>query len=788
MFAAAVGLTVLPVRSMKANQELLAETDRAVEKVEEHRADEAAPPLIPVEKAYPLYQVEQKLLAYEQDSTPIKLQWGMYQGDALYPPTELGFGRIMREELVVPMMDERKDMLRRFASRYANPEDEPPSDESNEAFDALRMYLLLAGPIQDYRTNLSEERLPTEQEGENKWLAEQLELQWARGLMVADEGERDKMTAITTAWVRILRANPELELELDEPLIKDVREVLKRSDRTEAWLAEIIATAPTVEGVRDVGLRDIVTTTIYKNDNTNVRAAFTRPGWEKYARDYLSKPLGAFVGREWVLGLTDQEAREREMEDRLRLRSRYFAQYIQEWDRFIAKIYIDAPSDLVGSLTMFQDLTRGPEPPLLALMTRTAWHTNLKELKPPSDDPGVFPPKTIPPEIMKRLQGGDLAPGADKNYYETNDVARHFQNFIGFGVAGEVEIKEGEPPPPQASLQVDKYQEQLQAVRDALQARIDDPAEQPTLVKKMKTAVVAVRGQVGEQHEQWRQRFDRLLLPPFDALRTVVEGGEREGIGGSWCSTVYQPWQEQVASKYPFNPKGYDIPLSEFSNWFKPDAGPVWTYYTATLASRIEKNGNVFKFAERGKDTTLSYNPQLPDFLTDVGDLGYVVFPPGSDKPKFEFEVQIDGTPGVSEITLAVDGKKVTYRNGPQNWESLVWPGEGDPGAKLTAKGLGRNGDVTKSGEWGFWRLLGEANVTGSAGQTVYSIKWDLTDQGIGVITIRLKPKRGETPLFGVPSRGSKKYLGLFSGLKVPRFVVNGYSCSEAAAPAAGGE
>jgi type VI secretion system protein ImpL len=168
----------------------------------------------------------------------------------------------------------------------------------------------------------------------------------------------------------------------------------------------------------------------------------------------------------------------------------------------------------------------------------------------------------------------------------------------------------------------------------------------------------------------------------------------------------------------------------------------------------------------------------LPSFLTQFADIGTVMFPPGADKPKFEFEVQIDGTPGVSEITLTVDGQKVTYRNGPQSWSPMVWPGaEGDPGASIKAKGLGKNGDVVRKGDWGLWRLLAEATVTGTAGQQVYSIKWDLTDQQVGVITIRLRPKRAEAPLFGVPSRGVRKYLELFSSLRVPKSIVTGHVC-----------
>jgi type VI secretion system protein ImpL len=279
------------------------------------------------------------------------------------------------------------------------------------------------------------------------------------------------------------------------------------------------------------------------------------------------------------------------------------------------------------------------------------------------------------------------------------------------------------------------------------------------------------------------------LRPPFDAVIGVVAGGQAAGLGSSWCAAVYIPFDEQVADKYPFNPKGYDVPIGEFAKWFAPDQGPIWEFYKVSLAARIQKSGNVFSIIDAGAGPNVSYNSQLPGFLNDAADIGLVMFPPGSAAPKFEFEIQIDGTPGVSEITLEVDGQSVSYRNGPQSWKPMTWPGaEGAPGASIKAKGLGKNGDVVRKGDWGFWRLLQEATVSGAAGQQVYSIKWDLSNQQLGIITVRLRPKRAETPLFGVPSRGTAKYLGLFSALTVPKSILSGYSCTvaDAAAPPAG--
>jgi len=771
IFAVALGLTVLPIRSMRANQAMLASVNHAVDEVEKDHEDDTG--IAQVDRLWPLYQTQAELYGYEHDSRPFKLRWGMYQAGEVQKPTRALFGRTVREELVVPLMREQALELSNFASRYPGEDDEPPVDESSKALQALRTYLLLANDYQHYRPDLSEEALTRGDQRENKWLANQLAFAWAGAALVATEGGTfDRMQTITATYVTILRESPELQIPYDEAMVEEVRKVLRRADRTEAWLAELIAGASEVDGVRDLTLTSMkLGTNVYKNDGIRIRAAFTRHGWEKFTRAELAKTPGELAGAEWVLGLSVREAMERQTADRLRLRSRYFDQYIKEWDVFIAKIYVDSAENLVGSLTMFQDLARGGTP-LRALLSQVNWHTTLVEAPLKDGEVAWYLPK----DGERSSASSD---GETKIDYTLRDVKLHFEPFVGFGVDVETAADPADGPPPVAgALQIDAYQEQLTAVRDALQAAVDDRSELDPLAKKLRSATQAVQGQVSEQQEPWRTRFDRILRPPFDAVRGVVEGGQAAGLGGSWCSSVFTPFAEQVANKYPFNPKGYDIPLGEFAAWFAPDKGPVWEFYTASLASRIQRNGNSFSIADGGKAVTTAYNSQLPGFLTHFADLGTVMFPPGSDQPKFEFEIQIDGTPGVSETTLTVDGQKVTYRNGPQAWKPMVWPGgEGEPGASIRAKGLGKNGDVMRKGDWGFWRLLSEATVAGTAGQQVYSIKWDLTDQQVGIITIRLRPKRAETPLFGVPSRGSRKYLALFNTLKIPRSIISGHSC-----------
>ena len=782
IMAFAIGLCVLPVRSMKANTEVLNQVDGAVDELE--RPDEEGAAIATVDHIWPLYEAQNKLHEFENDSTPIKLRWGMYQGDELMEPTRLLYGRTVREQLVVPMMDAKLVDLRNFAARYPDDTDEPPIDEATTAFAALRAYLLLAGDFRDYRGDLPTEKLEAGRSREDVWLSEQLTKWWAEAMLIDAESESyDRMTRATRTYVTVLREKPSLELELDEEMVEAVRKVLRRSDRTEAWLAELIQNAGEVDGVKDLTLASLkIGTKFYQNDGIRVRGAFTRQGWENHCRDELAKNQGDFAGSEWVLGLTSREARERQLADRMRLRSRYFDQYIKEWDHFIAKIYVDAPTDMVGSLKMFQELARGGTA-LRVLLKKVHYHTKLEDPKSEAEAVPWYDPETLSKEVKDQIRQ-QTAPG-DNPFLANKDVKDYFVPFVSFAV--DVSSDSDDPDAePAGALQIDVYAEQLTVVRDAIQAAIDNTDELPALGKKLRTATQAVKGQISEQRDPWRNRFDRILRPPFDAARGVADKKEGGGLGASWCDTVYIPFDQQVASKYPFNPNGYDLPIAELAAWFGPDQGPIWEYYAASLGSRVEQNGGKYSVRATGKSDTLTVNSQIPPFLTDVADIGSILFPPGSTDPKFDFEVQIDGTTGISEITFTVDGQKAVYRNGPQQWITMSWPGsEGDPGASIRAKGLGKNGEVTRKGDWGLWHLLGEATVSGSAGQRVYSIKWDLTDQNVGIVTVRLRPKRSQTPLFGVPSRGTKKYLGVFTSLKVPKSVFSGYSC--AAAPEGGG-
>lgn len=777
--ALAVGLCVFPVRSMWANQLLIDELGAVTADLEQP-SPEADTLIVRVERVYPIYRAQLELHGYELEGPPLHLRWGMYQGAELMPPVRALFARTVRAELVVPLFEAKQRELDAFVARY--PEDEePPLEEASVAFETLRAYLLLAGEFGDYRTvaELSEELFEAGRVREDAWLAKMLARWWGEALLVEYASERQqRIEAMSTSYVEILREQPSLELDYDSQRVEAVREVLGRSDRTEATLAQLIESAAEVEGVTDLRLKSLgLGTKVYKNDGVRVRGAFTRQGWERYCRAELGENRGEFAGYEWVLGMSAREASRSRIVQRVRLRSRYFDQYIKEWDRFLARVYVDTAEDLPGALVMFEELARG-ETALRVLIGAVDYHTTLEDVPDADGQAPWYDPSMLSPEVRRRMLSRPRS--GVSTLVERRDVQAYFEPFLAFGVdpSAAVVAENGEGPPP-AILPIDSYAEQLKTVRDGLQSVLDDSSKVEAFAEELDVATRVVKAQVAEQREPWRNRFDRILRPPFDAARLVGQQRLEGGINASWCSAVYQPFEQKVADKYPFVPDGRDLPLSELGAWFGPEGSPIWEFHDHRLGGWVQRDGSEFTLVDRGEATRISINAQLPTFLTEVADIGEVLFPPDAEAPLFEFEVQIVGSPGISELSLSVDGQTVSYRNEPPSWSAMVWPGtEGDPGASIRAVALDGEGLVVRGGEWGLWRLMELGTVSGSAGQGVFSVKWDLSDQHLGVVTMYLRPKRLENPLFGVPARGHDAYLGMFTALRVPESAFGAGVCA----------
>jgi type VI secretion system protein ImpL len=320
---------------------------------------------------------------------------------------------------------------------------------------------------------------------------------------------------------------------------------------------------------------------------------------------------------------------------------------------------------------------------------------------------------------------------------------------------------------------LDEYTEQLKFVRDALQARLDDPDQQDKLESKVKSARSKTKSILGAARDTgWAPTLEKLLYPPLDLVWKRMDEDFAGTITNKWCNEVVTAFERNIATAYPFNPSGHDIAMADFEAFFHPENGDLWKYYDSVLKSHIPLRGTRYELAETGESTLGRYRGSVVSFLNASHEVSSVMFPRGGEDAAMEFDVQILGAPEIKEISIRVDGETVRYRNGPEVWGTLKWPGEGSPGARIEALGFGKEANLEREGEWGLFRLLEQGTVKAQPGERVFAVQWDFRETRVGLITMRFRPKRADTPFFGIGGR--KRFMTIFrtKNLIVPRSIV----------------
>jgi type VI secretion system protein ImpL len=149
-----------------------------------------------------------------------------------------------------------------------------------------------------------------------------------------------------------------------------------------------------------------------------------------------------------------------------------------------------------------------------------------------------------------------------------------------------------------------------------------------------------------------------------------------------------------------------------------------------------------------------------------------VLFPPKSDHAEIVFEVNLHSvSPTIAQVIFDVDGVSRTYKNEPEQWLRVTWPGKTAHGARMRVRGAsGLDEEISRPGDFGLFRLLDSAEVApGKAGgraegQPTLVATWELRAAKAAVVKLDLRPARNEHPL--MPN--------FFKGYTCPRAITVG--------------
>jgi len=789
--AIAMAFVWLPLMAFRDNRELIAEGELGIAYVEQHVAEDSVD-AIALDRLTTLRELLETLAVHRDEGPPWAMKMGMYQGEVIFPHLRDVYAATVRSELLLPLVERDLAAMEKFVLDYGVSGEAPTDEEYDRHFDRLRLYLLATGPSVEGEPGLSED--------ERSWMARYLGKRWTKPLRGSgDPATVSSMEAVAHAYIAVLADQPMLAFERDDNLVEQTRRILQRSDRTKSVARALVQS---VQG-RTLKITDMVGAPSIGNGGLGIRPAFTRSGHEGQIKPKLEAGLDEFLEAQWVIGHFGDEADVLRSEELTAVETEYYRLYILEWSTFIQAIETRVPEDYIGAVSMLSELTRGE--PYKDLFSHIAYHTQLVDLDTAIEGESsdrlleeaariggrrarqkLKVGRVVNPRLARMasesaakrvMEGGD---GAAVLLLSDLDVTYAFKGLVDFGArkAPSVPSAAGAPPPPPQAVPIDDYQLQLAVLRTALQRRLDDPSETESLVKDTKAAQASVKTVLSQTEETgWAPTLERILWPPIDLVWSLTEKGVADDLVSKWCTDVSDVFARNLAGRYPFRKEGADVPLADFVGYFDPEKGSIWQFYDAVLGNALTQRGDRFVLVETGSRSLGHFKPGVANYLSAVNEVTLSSFTRDLEVG-VDFEVLLEGAPRVKEVLLTIDGQVVRHRNGPEVWTPLTWPGEGNAGGSLEARGFGIDAKVEREGEWGLFRLIEEGKVRISPDRRTFAVQWDLSDESAGLIQIRFRPKTGTAPFFGV--QGSRAFLGVFrnKALRVPRSImVDGPKC-----------
>lgn len=604
--------------------------------------------------------------------------------------------------------------------------------------DWLRLYLMLSHP----------DRLDVET------AAAELARVWARASQRGVLASGPTVPSHAQNYVGAVVSDATLAWEEDGVLVARVREALSKMPidaLAYARLEESAAGAPPVRP--DQIFLGASARFVTYSSKLEVPGLYTALGWEK-VRPLLEDESKADFDP-WVLGRSAGGSDQWSMSQ---LRATYFENYIRAWRDFLLGLDVQTPSTLRVAIEELSALGK-IDGPYVRLFRRIAENVRLN-----------VGPRTLLEKVAEKAEEKaddaiDKAKGepAKEPERKISPVERDFARLLHFGFGDtppDTDAPMGDVPPSGLT----QYLDQLRTLEVSL-VQIERDAIEPSAQFRAELARAAdvVEKLLTRLGPAEHAAIEPLLMNPIRGSQSAVESAEGAQLNERWRVEVWEPYQRMI-KRYPFAPSQYEVPLADFAEFFRPNSGIIWRFYDENLASRLLSSGT--RFSPRPSEQKAGFRGDFLSCLGSAKTITDAIFFGDTAQPNLTLGVKMQAVgPEVSEITLRVDGQAIVYRNEPERWQSLQWPGKDGPaGASVQVRGAKFKDEIKHYGEFALFRLLTEGRVKPLApGAVDLEAAWPL-NQGDTRVLIQFRPPTARHPF----SRG------FFKALRCPASMMAG--------------
>ena len=664
-------------------------------------------------------------------------------------------------------------------SRYA----EASATNVEDAYKALKTYLMLA------------ER----QRMDPGHLTDQITRFW-RGWLEANRGTmpRDQLMRSAERMISFSMAN------LQDPAFPVLNNNFGLVDQTRDNLRRVVHGTPAIERVyADVKTRastryGSMTVARIVGDKAKavvagsyvVSGTFTREAWSGYIdKAFKDAASNELQSSDWVLKTSnhdDLSLQGSPEQIRKQLTDLYKAEYVREWQRFMQGVSIadfGTFEQAVDKMNTLGDNADSPMRKLFAtLYDQTAWDN--------------------PSQVDERL--ASTRRGFVEWFKQTILRSAPANVEIKVGVPGEA-AQQGVPMGPigrefaalprimiardgGASL-LDGYMQSLAKIRSRFNQMKNQGDAGPAARTLMAATIEGGSSELADAlkfvDEQMltgatdsaRSTFKPLLVRPLIQSFTVLITPTEAEVNRLWSAQVLQPFQQNLAGKYPFDPASkVEAAPAEIGRVFGP-AGAIAKFSTDSLGPLVTRRGDAVGprlWANLGLRLRPAFVDGLPTWVAVLDGAAGVTQSTAAGAAQSSFQLSPEGSSGFVQYTLEIDGQQLVYRNGAASWQNFVWPNPaGTPGVRISGVTAdGRTVEVFSApGSYGFERLIDAAKVK-KLPDGVRELSWGT---GAQTITVQYRavtaPGPSTAPAAGGAARARASGL---RGLQLPELVAGG--------------
>lgn len=230
--------------------------------------------------------------------------------------------------------------------------------------------------------------------------------------------------------------------------------------------------------------------------------------------------------------------------------------------------------------------------------------------------------------------------------------------------------------------------------------------------------------------------FQNMFMEPVKLTWRAILADASQYLNAQWKSKVIDNFNRTLSTSFPFKAGGSDAPIQDFKDFFKPD-GILWSFFDQELSAFINKDRwRINQWENEG----LNISNDLIEALKKADDISSTLFKGGDLSISFRLKPQLPESkpvlgkrPIIEQVFLSIDGKDNQYKMGAAFWEDYNWPGgRGAPGARMNISIRDYGTSETKSfdGEWAFFRLLSDANISRGESASQYILNWTFKKDG----------------------------------------------------------